>query len=177
MSVAEVWGTWDEERARRYACDVHCPEPAESWFRGTTVRAPRAVVFRWLCQLRVAPYSYDLIDNRGRRSPRVLTPGLERLAVGQRFATIFRLVDFTPDEQITMSIDDRAALVAFGPLTMTYAVSTLDAGSTRLVVKLNVGRRGDGQWRAARRRVLAWGDLVMMRRQLQVLRSLAEATS
>ena len=70
--------------------------------RAVTVRAEPATVFRWVCQLRVAPYSYDLIDNLGRRSLRRLTPGLERLEVGQRFMTIFRRVAFEPGRHITL---------------------------------------------------------------------------
>lgn len=41
---------------------------------------------------RVAPYL-------GRRSPRGLTPNLERLDIGQKF----RLADFTPGEQLTLT--------------------------------------------------------------------------
>jgi hypothetical protein len=177
MSVVTNWGTDATERAAVYPCDRFAPDPAEVWFRATTVRAPRPVVFRWLCQIRVAPYSYDWLDNLGRRSPRTLTPGLERLGLGQRFATIFELVDFTPDEQITLRMTAPAALAAFGPLTMTYAVRDRDPTHTRLVVKLNVGRRGDGLLHRARRRALSWGDLVMMHRQLAVLRGLAETTA
>lgn len=176
MSVATSWGADAAERAAAYPCDRFVADPAEAWFRATTVRASRPVVFRWLCQIRVAPYSYDWLDNFGRRSPRTLTPGLERLAIGQRFATIFELVDFTPDEQITLRMSAPAALSALGPVTMTYALRDGDVGHTRLVVKLNVGRRGDGLLRRARRWALSWGDLVMMHRQLTVLRGLAEAT-
>lgn len=165
---ATVWGATAAEQAAAYPCDDLAPDPAEAWFRAVTVRAPRATVFRWLCQLRVAPYSYDLLDNAGRRSPRTLTPGVERLAAGQRFMSIFTLVDFAVDEQITLRMTAPRALAFFGPLTVTYAVRDHEGG-TRLVVKLNVGGR--------RKVLLAWGDLVMMRRQLLTLRRLAESTA
>jgi hypothetical protein len=177
MLVATNWGADAAERAAAYPCDRFAPDPAEVWFRATTVRAPRPVVFRWLCQIRVAPYSYDWLDNLGKTSPRTLTPGLDRLALGQRFATIFELVDFTQDEQITLRLTTPSALAAFGPLTMTYAVRGADPAHTRLVVKLNVGRRGDSLLHRGRRWALSWGDLVMMHRQLAVLRGLAETTA
>lgn len=178
MRVATVWGADAAEMAAAYPCDEVAPHPAEVWFRAVSVRAPRSTVFRWLCQLKVAPYSYDLLDNRGRRSPRTLTPGTERLAIGQRFVSIFELVDFTPDEQLTLRMTAPRALAWFGPLTLTYAVRDSGSTDTRLVVKLNVGERGGGgRLHGARRRALAWGDLFMMHRQLTTLRRLAEATA
>ena len=78
-------------------------------YRAVSVDASPDVVFRWLCQLRVAPYSHDWIDNWGRRSPPQLTPGLERLSGGQVFMGIFELVDFVPDRHVTLRIH-RASL-------------------------------------------------------------------
>ncbi|MFZ1178196.1 MAG: hypothetical protein WAO15_18365 [Mycobacterium sp.] len=48
-------------------------------------------MFSWLCQLRVAPNSYDALDNLGRRSPRERNPELVHLQLGQRFMTVFAL--------------------------------------------------------------------------------------
>lgn len=129
-------------------------------------------MFRRLCQLRVAPYSYDWIDNLGRRSPRELTPGLEDLAVGQRFITIFRLAEFERGEHITIRTD-RARLV-FGEVAVTYRVRPAGAGGSRLVVKLVFHRRGPRPLGHVYGAALPWGDLVMMRKQLHTLRDLAE---
>lgn len=170
-----VWGASAGEIAAGYPGDELAPAEAQSLYRAVTVRAPRERVFRWLCQLKVAPYSYDLLDNGGRRSPRTLTPGADRLTRGDRVMTIFTLVDFAPGEHLTLRLTEPRALALFGPLTVTYAIREGGPGAVRLIAKLNLGRRGDGRIEAVRRRALAWGDLFMMRRQLHTLRDLAES--
>jgi hypothetical protein len=77
-----VWGATADERHRPLPCDDHLPEHDQVLLRAVDTQAPPATVFRWLCQLRVAPYSYDWLDNWGRRSPRELTAGLENLEPG-----------------------------------------------------------------------------------------------
>ena len=64
-TLGDTWGTTEDERAAAYPVDDVLPD-AEQWlFRGIDVAAPAALTFRWLCQLRAAPYSYDWIDNWG----------------------------------------------------------------------------------------------------------------
>jgi hypothetical protein len=78
-------------------------------------------VFGWLCQLKVAPYSYDWLDHRGRRSPRRLAPGAERLAPGaERLAPgqpflVFDLVEFEQGQSLTGVVQPRAAFGACLP--------------------------------------------------------------
>ncbi len=126
--------------------------------RAISIDAPPAIVFGWLCQLRVAPYSYDFLDNLGRRSPRARNPELVHLEVGQRFMTIFTLRSFVDGERITLRSNGVA---------VTYAVRPEGAGA-RLQARVLFG----GPRLLAR--ILALGDLVMMRKQLRTLKSLAE---
>lgn len=148
------------------------PPPVEPLTRAADVAAPPAVVFRWLCQLRAAPYSYDWIDNLGRRSPRHLVPGLERLEVGQRFMTIFDLASFEPDRHITLLLRPAARRV-FGDLAMSYVVASAGPGGARLLAR--VAASCPGRLARGRLALLARGDLVMMRRQLRTLAGLAAA--
>lgn len=169
------WGTGHADAQRTCHGARFAPDPAERWFRAIVIDAPAATVYRWLCQMRVAPYSYDLLDNRGRRSPRRLTPGLEALAVGQKFMTIFTLVDFQPDAYLTLRMDSTRGLLLFGPFVVVYDVDALTPERTRLRATLLVGdKASDRALDRARRSVLAWGDLAMMRRQLRTFKALAE---
>ena len=151
-------------------CDEHEPDPDQVLVRAIDVDAPADVVFRWLCQLRVAPYSYDWLDNRGRRSPRVLTPGVERLEVGQPVMRIFELAGFEDGRSLT--IVHRGPV--FGHLAGTYRVTPLAGGGSRILVRV-CGRYPRGPLGTAMSLVLPAGDLVMMRKQLRTLRDLAEA--
>jgi hypothetical protein len=129
-------------------------------------------VFRWLCQLKLAPYSYDWVDNLGRRSPQELVPGVERLTLGERVATIFRLVEFEADRHLTLLLRDSRV---FGDVAITYLVTPVAPDRSRLVVKLLVRYPRPALLRAVMARALALGDLIMMRRQLLNLKALAEA--
>ena len=173
-SAAYTWGSTAAERARPFPCDGLVPEPADALFRAVDVAAPARVLFRWLCQLRAAPYSYDWIDNLGRQSPRRLLPGLERLAVGQRVMTFFELVAFEPDRHLTLVGSAPGFGAIMGVLALSYVVVPRSDSSSRLVVKILVRYpRGPVGW--AMRGLLPWGDLVMMRKQLLTLKRLAEA--
>jgi hypothetical protein len=162
--LGDRWGVTDAEVARRYACDdlLAKPPTLEAW-RGVTIDAPPSDVWRWLVQVRLAPYSYDWIDNGGRRSPRTLME-LDDPAPGDPFsATVGR-----PLGRI-LSVDRHVQLTAtiLGTL-LTYQLDPVDATSTRLILKI-VGRgsRIGGQ-------LLCLGDLIMARRQLLNFKELAE---
>ena len=149
------WGTTAAEQAAHYPCqDV--VDARLVLTRGVDVAAPPPVAFRWLCQIRVAPYSYDWIDNLGRRSPQTLTPGLEQLEVGQRVYPSFRITSFEPDRSLTFA--------GLG-VAITYVA---DPG--RLLGALALRRRTPFT------PLLVAGDLVMMRRQLLNLARLAESS-
>lgn len=159
------WGTTEAERALVYPCDLLMPSPQGSLFRGIEVRANPDIVHRWLCQMKVAPYSYDWIDNLGRQSPRHLIPGLEQLSRGQVFMFVFKLVDFDP-RQITLRAQGRL----MGDVLISYVVVE---APTRLLVKVAMNfPRGPVGWLL--RSILPWGDWIMMRKQLLTFKQLAE---
>ena len=158
MTPGLNWGATPAERAASQPCDALAPQAATRADRAISIDASPPIVFAWLCQLRVAPYSYDLLDNFGRRSPRTRNPALPRLEVGQRFMTMFALRSFVDDEHITLQSKGVAA---------TYAVRPHGAGSRLHVRVLFGGSPFLG-------RILALGDLVMMRKQLVTVKSLAE---
>lgn len=162
-----VWGATPAEVVRDYPADALIEGPAVAMTRAVTVRASVETTWRWLCQLSVAPYSYDLVDNLGRRSPRTLTPGADDLVVGQKIVMVYTLTEVDAPRQWTG--------VAQGWMAATYAVEpdAHDPGRCRLVCRMVAA--APGPLTRLRAHALAWGDVVMLRKQLLTLKALAES--
>jgi len=179
-SISQTWGTEPEERQLAFPCDNLILQPDDELYRGVTVNASPNTVFRWLCQMRVAPYSYDWLDNGGRQSPQELTPGLDDLAIGQDVMRIFELFAFEKDRHLSLRLKARSeAARMFGDIAVSYLIVPLandpSRRSCRLLVKLTV-KHPSGIYGKMMRTLLPWGDLIMMRRQLLNLKRLAEET-
>jgi len=173
VTDVKAWGSTARERSAHFACDDLGFTHDETFHRALDIAAPPALVFRWLCQLRAAPYSYDWLDNFGRRSPPELITGLDHLAPGQRMMTIFRIVAFTPGEHITLRLASRAGHALMGDVAGTYRVASTPQGRSRLVARVLV-RYPKGPYGRALRRLMPYGDFIMFRKQLLTLRRYAE---
>jgi hypothetical protein len=176
MNRFRNWGASGEELTAKYPCDEVLPSPDDCLFRAIDVSAPSPIAYRWLCQLKVAPYSYDWIDNLGRKSPVTLSPGAEELSVGERIMTIFRIVSFEWGRHLTLELDYGRSLC--GEWCVSYTVRNVSEGTSRYVVKLNVryptGSRVSRLWRKALCQLAPPADLFMMRKQLITLKKLSE---
>ena len=84
---------------------------------------------------------------------------------------MFELVEFQQGQSLTGVVQPRLERI-YGPLAGTYAIQPRHDGTCRLVVRLDVGAITPVQ--RLRGALLAWGDLVMMRKQLRTLKQLAE---
>jgi hypothetical protein len=164
--IGDRWGVTRDETSRRYPCDEIAPDPVLQAWRGVTVRAEPEQVWLWVKQIRLAPYSYDWIDNLGRPSPQRLcgipdpVPGepFTRAMGGRRFGQVLTVA---PGEQLTGRI--------MGAV-MSYVLVPVGS-STRLLLKVVTSR---GRLTSP---LLSIGDLVMARRQLLNLARLAEQTA
>ena len=161
--IGDRWGVSESETLRSYPCDDFVASPTMQAWRGVRVEAPAEAVWPWVAQVRLAPYSYDWLDNRGRRSPRDLV-GLPEPQVGDNFTTaggreLGRIVSVDPGKQLTGTI-----MGAF----MSYVLVPQERDVTRLLLKVVMRTT---RWAALG---LSVGDLIMARRQLLNLKQLAE---
>lgn len=161
--IGDRWGVTDEETKSSYPCDRFAPNPTVQAWRAVTIEASTSVVWSWLIQVRLAPYSYDLIDNLGRRSPRELLH-LDDPEIGDPFSSsggrpLGRIVALVHEEHLTGQIIGA---------TMTYRLHDLGDAGTRLVLKVV------GEYPRPLAPLLSVGDLVMARQQLLNFKKYAE---
>ena len=62
--------------------------------RFININAEASIIFIWLSQLRIAPYSYDFIDNRCHKSPGFIIENLPALKVNNHFLLAFHIYAF-----------------------------------------------------------------------------------
>jgi hypothetical protein len=58
------------------------------------IRADASDIFVWLKQLRIAPYSYDFLDNQFRKSPDYIIENLPPLKVNTHYLLAFHIFEF-----------------------------------------------------------------------------------
>jgi hypothetical protein len=58
------------------------------------IHANASDIFIWLKQLRIAPYSYDFIDNKCRKSPEYIIENLPPLKVNTHYLLAFHILEF-----------------------------------------------------------------------------------
>jgi hypothetical protein len=160
--IGDRWNVTAAEVGRRFPCDELIHDPAFEAWRGVTIDAPPEAVWPWVVQLRLAPYSYDWIDNLGRRSPQQLR-GLPDPIIGENFTSVGgrpagRILAVSAGEHLTGQI--------MGTV-MSY-VLVPEGAKTRLLLKLLARKR------RPLTPLLSLGDLIMARRQLLNLTRLAE---
>ncbi len=178
MNIFTTWGSSTNERKLHFTCDRFIKDRNGAYFRAVDIDAPSHIVFRWLCQMKIAPYSYDKLDNGGKRSPLHLTTGAEKLQIGDRMMTIFRLDHFIQDKEITlvMTIPSKPYDKYYVPTAITYRILPASDGKMnhcRLLVKY-VARWENSLFGQMERLLVIFADFIMMRRQLLNFKQLAE---
>ncbi len=168
-----AWNVTEAECAARYPCDDLAADFDHALYRAIDIDAPPAHVYRWLKQLRLAPYSYDWLDNFLLPSPRTLRPRSATIRVGDRMMHVFRLLAFDEGRTMTLGVQSRLAAELFGTLVGTYVVSPRSNGA-RLFVKVLI-RYPRSFYGRAMVAPMPHIDLFMMKKQLRTLKAYAEA--
>jgi len=167
-----AWNVTEPECAAHYPCDDLAVNSDHALYRAIDIDAAPAHVYRWLKQLRLAPYSHDWLDNFLLPSPRALRPRAATIAVGDRMMHVFRLLAFEADRTMTIGVNSRIATALFGTLVGTYVVSPRASGA-RLFVKVLI-RYPRSWYGRAMRGPMPQIDLFMMKKQLLTLKAYAE---
>jgi hypothetical protein len=79
------WGATDAEVKRSLPGDEIVDKPSFNATRAVTIHAPAQNIYPWIVQMGVSRagwYSYDLLDNLGRRSAESLLPEHQNIQIG-----------------------------------------------------------------------------------------------
>lgn len=169
-----TWGATPDEISRPLPGDALVADPTFNATRAITIAAAPDQIWPWLVQIgltRAGWYSYDILDNLGRRSARHIIPELQGLAPGD-------VVPMSPDGKQGMRVHSMNAPNSMvwgtpGDTTWAWQLDANPDGSTRLITRV----RSRYRWLSpsiAFSALLEFGDIWMMRKMLLNIRERAE---
>jgi hypothetical protein len=175
-----TWGTSPEDLARRMPGDNIVRRPVFNATRTVTVRARPAAIWPWIVQIgfgRAGWYSYDLLDNLGRRSADRILPELQTLMRGD-------LVPMGPGEASGIWVKDfvvEAWMLWWSKreegTTWVWALYPQPDGSTRLVTRVRAPATWRQPWSVVWLPLLELADFPMMRKCMLGIKRRAESTT
>jgi hypothetical protein len=161
------WGVNQQERLLDFPCDSLIEPFDDTYHIGISIKASPEIIFRGLCQLRVTTYAFGHND-----SP-CLKPGLDTLVIGQTVMEFFEIVSFVINKHLTIRTKKgtRESKI-YGDVAVSYVIIPKSEYQCRLLVRCHI--KYPKILGILLRFVLPWGDLIMMRIQLQNIKKLSE---
>jgi uncharacterized protein YndB with AHSA1/START domain len=179
-NVSQHWNASVDEIASVMPGDELIDAPQLNATRSITIAAPPEYVFPWIRQMgfgRAGWYSYDLIDNLGRRSATRIHPEWQNVNSGDRVPggpIDFTAVTVDEPRVIVLALGQPNAGSARVAFTLAYRLDSIDdTSATRLVTRVR-SRIDLPAGRLVARYLLGPGDGIMLRKQLANLRRRAE---
>lgn len=175
--IFQNWGAAEHEIRGTVVGDDLVPNARLVATRSITLQAPPDAVFPWLRQMgfkRAGWYSYDLIDNLGRRSARSIEPRWQNVNTGDRVPAgplAFDAAVVDPPRAFVLCLGRSDGAPRRVQFSLAYELRP-DANGTRLVTRVRA-RVNLPLGRVVERFLLGPGDGIMLRKQLL---SLADRT-
>lgn len=178
--ILETWGATHDEITSAVVGDDLCPNARIVATRCITIAAPPDRVFPWLRQMgfgRAGWYSYDWIDNLGRKSATAIEPHWQTLSAGGVLPggpADFEAVIVDPPRALVMRLAQKGRATKSTNFVLAYELRDCPEG-TRLVTRMRARIDAFGG-PIIEKLLLAPGDGIMLRRQLLNVAKRAEAT-
>ena len=175
--IFQNWGATHEEIRGPVVGDDLVPDARLVATRSITLSSRPDAVFPWLRQMgfkRAGWYSYDLLDNLGRRSARSIEPRWQDVNTGDRVPAgplDFEAAIVDPPRAFVLCLGSSAGASRRVQFSLAYELRP-DTDNTRLVTRVRA-RVNLPLGRLVERFVLGPGDGIMLRKQLL---SLADRT-
>ena len=169
------WGATDDELERAMPGDDIVGRPSFNATRGVTINAPAATIYPWIVQMGVSRagwYSYDLLDNLGRKSSELVLREFQDVKPGD-------VVPMSPDGKKGLSVKDFKTgewmlwWDALGDSSWAWGIYPETEHASRLITRVRVKYR----WLSVYlpfNLLVEFFDIVMMRKCMLGIRRRAE---